>query len=61
MLGGFKSSQAPKLFLRNAAAAPPCPPVQAHREVLDEASLPSRAEIGLPEGKVIYSCANQVG
>ncbi|KAL4437522.1 hypothetical protein ABPG77_003503 [Micractinium sp. CCAP 211/92] len=33
---------------------------QAHREVLDEGNLPSRAEIGLPEGKVIYSCANQL-
>jgi protein O-GlcNAc transferase len=33
---------------------------QAHREVLDPANLPSRAEIGLPEGKVVYACANQL-
>ncbi len=34
--------------------------LQAHREVLDPASLPTRAEIGLPEGKVVYACANQL-
>jgi predicted O-linked N-acetylglucosamine transferase (SPINDLY family) len=34
---------------------------QAHPEVLDEAGLPSRAELGLPDGVVVYSCANQVG
>lgn len=34
---------------------------QAHPEVLLPANLPSRAEVGLPEGKVVYSCANQVG
>ena len=34
--------------------------LQAHQEVLDRANLPSRTEIGLPEDKVIYACANQV-
>jgi protein O-GlcNAc transferase len=34
---------------------------QAHPEVLEEANLPSRAEIGLPQDKVVFSCANQVG
>ncbi|PSC71029.1 putative UDP-N-acetylglucosamine-peptide N-acetylglucosaminyltransferase SEC [Micractinium conductrix] len=33
---------------------------QAHQEVLDRANLPSRTEIGLPEDKVIYACANQL-
>ncbi|KAI7842191.1 hypothetical protein COHA_004104 [Chlorella ohadii] len=33
---------------------------QAHREVLDPSSLPTRAEIGLPEDKVVYACANQL-
>lgn len=39
---------------------PPFSPPQAHREVLDPANLPSRAEIGLPEDKVVYACANQL-
>lgn len=30
------------------------------QDVLDEASLPTRAEVGLPEGKIIYSCSNQL-
>lgn len=30
------------------------------QDVLDEANLPRRAEIGLPEGKIIYSCSNQL-
>ena len=34
-----------------------CAPVQ---DVLDEASLPPRAEVGLPDERIIYSCSNQV-
>jgi len=33
---------------------------RSHTEVLDEATLPTRASVGLPEGRVIYSCANQL-
>ena len=32
----------------------------AVQDVLDEASLPTRAEVGLPEDKVIYACSNQL-
>ena len=28
--------------------------------MLEEASLPPRAEVGLPEDKIIYSCSNQL-
>lgn len=47
---------------RHSCPTPSCsrPAPQAHREVLDPANLPSRAEVGLPEGKVVYSCANQL-
>ncbi len=30
------------------------------QDVLDEASLPSRTEVGLPEDRIIYSCSNQL-
>mmetsp|Transcript_31787 Transcript_31787/g.59752 ORF Transcript_31787/g.59752 Transcript_31787/m.59752 type:complete len:980 (-) Transcript_31787:480-3419(-) len=33
---------------------------QSHKEVLDEASLPTRAEFGLPEDKLVFSCSNQL-
>jgi len=32
----------------------------AHHHVLEENSIPSRSQIGLPEDKVIYYCANQL-
>ena len=28
--------------------------------MLDEASLPKRAEIGLPDNKIVYACSNQL-
>ena len=30
------------------------------QDVLDEASLPQRAEIGLPDDKIVYACSNQL-
>lgn len=33
---------------------------RSHSDVLDESTLPTRAEVGLPEDCVIYSCANQL-
>lgn len=30
------------------------------QDVLDEASLPKRAEIGLPDNKIVYACSNQL-
>lgn len=30
------------------------------QDVLDKANLPQRAEVGLPEDKIIYSCSNQL-
>lgn len=51
----------PAAQVRTAAGPPPSFPLrQSHREVLDPANLPSRAEIGLPEDKVVYACANQL-
>lgn len=32
----------------------------SHKNILHSAASPSRASVGLPEGKVIYSCANQI-
>lgn len=34
--------------------------MRCHRDVLDKATLPSRAEFGLPADRVIYSCSNQL-
>jgi protein O-GlcNAc transferase len=34
-------------------------PVMA-QDVLDEANLPSRTEVGLPEDRIVYSCSNQL-
>ena len=33
---------------------------QAHADILQESSLPSRAEFGLPSDKVVFSCSNQL-
>ena len=30
------------------------------QDVLDEASLPTRAEIGLPDNRIVYACSNQL-
>ncbi len=30
------------------------------QDVLDEASLPPRAEVGLPGDRIVYSCSNQL-
>ena len=30
------------------------------QDVLDEANLPPRSEVGLPEDRIIYSCSNQL-
>ncbi|KAK9849498.1 hypothetical protein WJX84_004868 [Apatococcus fuscideae] len=32
----------------------------AHMDVLDEANLPPRSEVGLPEDKIVYACSNQL-
>jgi protein O-GlcNAc transferase len=32
----------------------------AHQHVLEDKTVPSRSQIGLPEDKIIYSCANQL-
>lgn len=33
---------------------------QAHLDVLDDRNLPKRADVGLPENKIIFSCSNQL-
>ncbi|GBF95992.1 hypothetical protein Rsub_08807 [Raphidocelis subcapitata] len=33
---------------------------RAHGDVLDKSTLPTRAEVGLPPGKVVYACSNQL-
>ncbi len=33
---------------------------RAHRDVLDERTIPTRTSVGLPEDKIIYSCSNQL-
>ncbi|KAK9815277.1 hypothetical protein WJX72_000982 [[Myrmecia] bisecta] len=33
---------------------------RAHMDVLDEASLPPRSEIGLPDDRIVYACSNQL-
>jgi len=33
---------------------------QSHMDVLDDASLPTRASVGLPEGVIVYACSNQL-
>lgn len=33
---------------------------QSHRDILEDSKIPTRASIGLPEDKIIYSCANQL-
>ena len=30
------------------------------QDVLDEATLPPRSEIGLPDDKIVYACSNQL-
>ena len=30
------------------------------QDVLDEANLPLRAEVGLPEDRIVYACSNQL-
>ena len=30
------------------------------QDVLDPANLPSRAEVGLPDNKIVYACSNQL-
>lgn len=33
---------------------------QSHQDILDEASLPTRASVGLPEDAIVYACSNQL-
>ncbi|KAK9832813.1 hypothetical protein WJX81_003940 [Elliptochloris bilobata] len=33
---------------------------RAHMDVVDEASLPRRAEVGLPDDRIVFACSNQL-
>lgn len=51
-------------YSENLALMPNCYFVndykRSHRDVLNKASLPRRSEFGLPEDKIVFSCANQL-